>query len=142
MPWSERPFPRVAKGREEEEGGGDPRALGILTAFLWWVDTHLRLTDKGNVGSKILPEARSDSGGLWLLLWGEGALPGNHLGRPSTTPKPLGDPGEGKPSRRSPSHPCVSSLAPPAGSGPQTTATAPAEPEESTSSRIEVSATP
>lgn len=105
MPWSERPFPRVAKGREEEGGGGDPRALGILTAFLWWVDTHLGLTDKGNVGSKILSEARSGLGGLWLFLWGEGALPENHLDCPSTPPKPLGTPGEGKPSRRSPSPP-------------------------------------
>lgn len=41
MPWSERPFHRVAKGGKGVEAGeGDPRTLWILTAFLWWVYTH------------------------------------------------------------------------------------------------------
>ena len=32
--------------RSEEEAGEDPRALQILTAFLWWVCTHLSTPDR------------------------------------------------------------------------------------------------
>lgn len=63
MPWSERPFHRVAKGGEGGAVGGGPRALWILTAFLWWVNTHLGLNNKGNVGPATLPEAWRGLGG-------------------------------------------------------------------------------
>ena len=62
-----------------EEAGEDPRALQILTAFLWWVCTHLSTPDRSKKCGSSSLGGPGRSGKVLTFPLGKRALPANHL---------------------------------------------------------------